>query len=317
MLSQVQSRISDWIIRLFVVAIRAIQSPDRKIEVLNWLSTARRVVASPASTSEKFVELYRGLDAKAAVAAVFSSVAGAASRYAKSDLPLAAKLAVPATVLAMPFVSSQGAGIAAFGTAIGLPVLLLIFVGTAGITAIIESCTTNETARAYTRFVLDRIAQDEAFRAFRAAMRRGEQGEPEQPMRADIPSGEEARRAALLAMNPIAFEKHVMSFFVGPDIVETAATQQNGDKGIDGFAKHRDGLIVVQCKRYAPDNRVGGPAIMNFSGAMLFHEAWRGYFVTTSGFTSQAREVAQKRSDIVLVDMDEFVRWPELPPSFE
>ena len=146
-----------WIVRLFIAAVSAIQSPAVKIDVLNWLSASCDIVGSHASKAEKFVALHRRMDARSAVSAAFGGVAGAAKRYARSDMPIAAKIAMPATVLFFPFVAGQGVGLAAFGTAIGVPLLLLIFIGTAGITAIIEACATNETARAYTRIVLERV----------------------------------------------------------------------------------------------------------------------------------------------------------------
>lgn len=316
MLASVRARLTSWIVDLFISAISAIQNPKRKVEVLNWLSASRETVSAQVPFATKFVSLYRSLDARSVVTTAFSGVVSAVKRYAKSDLPIAAKVAVPVTLLAMPLLAGQGAGIAAFGSAIGVPVLLLIFIGTAGITAIIEACTTHEAARAYTAFMLRRIAEDEAFRAFRAAMRRGDQCAPEAPVRSPMPEDQALRRAMLLAMDPVEFERHVMSFFEGPDTEDVSITRQTGDKGIDGFAKHSNGLIVVQCKRNASANPVGGPAVRDFSGAMLFHQAWRGYLVTTSGFTRDAKEIAHARGNLLLVDMNDLVRWPECPPSF-
>lgn len=57
------------------------------------------------------------------------------------------KIALPATLAAIPLVGGHAAGIAAFGGALGVPVLLLIFLGTAGITSIIEAAVTNPEAR--------------------------------------------------------------------------------------------------------------------------------------------------------------------------
>jgi hypothetical protein len=83
------------------------------------------------------------------VAVAFNSVADTVKNYSKSDLPLGAKLAIPATLLVLPFAAGHAAGVVAFGTAVGVPVLLLIFIGTAGITAIIEACAPNDVAGAY------------------------------------------------------------------------------------------------------------------------------------------------------------------------
>lgn len=213
MLENVRGVLTNWIVGLFVRTIKSIPRPEARIETLNWLSSSREIVASSRSARDKFLELYRSLNARRGVAVAFESVASAVKAYAKSDLPLAAKLALPATVLALPFAGGQAAGIAAFGSAIGVPVLLLIFIGAAGITAIIEACATNETARAYTMSLLDRVAQDERFRAFRAAMRTGSQGEPRAPNRATSPIDAD-REEWLRSMDPLEFQDHVMSFFL-------------------------------------------------------------------------------------------------------
>lgn len=75
------------------------------------------------------------------------SVSEAVSNYRKSDLPLSMKIALPATLAAVPLVGGQAAGIAAFGGAFGVPVLSLVFLGTAGITSIIETIVTDPEAR--------------------------------------------------------------------------------------------------------------------------------------------------------------------------
>jgi hypothetical protein len=285
--------------------------------VINWLAASCAIVGSDLPTRAKFVALYKGLDARRTVAVAFGSVADAVKNYSSSNLPLGAKLAIPATLLAMPFAGGHAAGIAAFGTAIGVPVLLLILIGTAGSTAIIEACATNDVARAYVETVMSHIARDEAFRAFRAALRRGDQGPPEPPVRAEMPAERDAAIRALLTMDPIAFEKHVMSFFLGNGLTDASMTAQTGDKGIDGFARHAQGVIVVQCKRYAPENKVGRPEIQQFRGAMHDYGAWRGYFVTSSTFTAGAIESAKNTPSMSLVDVEGLIAWQLEPPSFE
>ena len=235
MLENVRGVLTNWIVGLFVRTIKSIPRPEARIETLNWLSSSREIVASSRSARDKFLELYRSLNARRGVAVAFESVASAVKAYAKSDLPLAAKLALPATVLALPFAGGQAAGIAAFGSAIGVPVLLLIFIGAAGITAIIEACATNETARAYTMSLLDRVAQDERFRAFRAAMRTGSQGEPRAPNRATSPIDAD-REEWLRSMDPLEFQDHVMSFFPADRFSNIFSSRRGSDRG----ANHLD-----------------------------------------------------------------------------
>lgn len=315
MLANVRAALTNWIVGLFVRAIKAIPRPEARVETLNWLSGSREIVASSKSTRDKFMALYRSLDARRAVALAFDSVASAVKAYAKSDLPLAAKLAVPATVLALPFAGGQAAGIAAFGSAIGVPVLLLIFIGAAGISAIIEACASNETARAYTKSILERAAADERFRAFRSAMKSGAQGEPRTPTRATAPADAD-RIEWLRSMDPLAFQDHVMSFFPPDRFSNVFSSQRGADRGVDGYATHPSGLVVVQCKRYGPANKVGGPAIREFRGAMHENSAMWGFVVTTSGFTAEAILSASKSLNLTLVDVEQLLQWHETPPDF-
>ena len=70
---------------------------------------------------------------------------------------------------------------------------------------------------------------------------------------------------------------------------------------------HQDALgldrIYVQAKRYARDNSVGPSAIRDFFGSLDRFKAAKGLFVTTSNFTTSARETAEFLSKrIVLVE---------------
>jgi restriction system protein len=85
-----------------------------------------------------------------------------------------------------------------------------------------------------------------------------------------------------------------MPFFLVAGLADASMTRRTGDKGIHGIARHAQGIIVVQCKRNAQENKVGGPAIREFKGAMADYSAWRGYFVTTSGFTRERHRVRRK-----------------------
>ena len=82
-------------------------------------------------------------------------------------------------------------------------------------------------------------------------------------------------------------------------------TKVSGDGGIDIIAVLDKPIIggkyLFQCKRYAPDNLVGASAVRDFYGAVTADRAVKGVFVTTSDFTPQAREFADK-TGIELVD---------------
>ena len=80
----------------------------------------------------------------------------------------------------------------------------------------------------------------------------------------------------------------------------------SGDGGVDGIIDQDPlGLdrIYVQAKRYAAGNTVGRPEIQAFVGALHGVGAARGVFITTSAFTSGAREYAQNiGTRIILID---------------
>lgn len=79
---------------------------------------------------------------------------------------------------------------------------------------------------------------------------------------------------------------------------------RSGDGGIDGIIKEdRLGLdvIYVQAKRW--ENPVGRPEIQKFAGALQGMRAKKGVFITTSGFTNEARDyVSRIDSKIILID---------------
>lgn len=78
---------------------------------------------------------------------------------------------------------------------------------------------------------------------------------------------------------------------------------RSGDGGIDGIIKEdRLGLdvIYVQAKRW--ENPVGRPEIQKFAGALQGMRARKGVFITTSSFTSEARDyVSRIESKIILI----------------
>jgi restriction system protein len=82
------------------------------------------------------------------------------------------------------------------------------------------------------------------------------------------------------------------------------AIGKTGDDGIDGIIKEdRLGLdvIFVQAKRWQAT--VGRPEIQKFVGALQGQRARKGVFITTSGFSADAREYASRiDSKVVLID---------------
>lgn len=115
---------------------------------------------------------------------------------------------------------------------------------------------------------------------------------------------------SILAASPLFFENLVVDLMLamgygGSRQDAGQATQYTQDGGIDGIIKEdKLGLemIYLQAKRYT-DKTVGRPDIQAFAGALDMHRAKKGVFITTSGFSKEAKayvNMVEKR--IVLVD---------------
>lgn len=87
---------------------------------------------------------------------------------------------------------------------------------------------------------------------------------------------------------------------------------RSGDGGIDGVIKEdRLGLdmVYIQAKRYAPENKVGRPAVQGFVGSLTGEGATKGVFVTTSDFSREARDYAARvPQKIVLLNGTDLAR---------
>ncbi len=119
------------------------------------------------------------------------------------------------------------------------------------------------------------------------------------------------------AMPPDFFERLIVNLLLamgygGSAAEAVRALGRSGDDGVDGVID-QDALgldrVYIQAKRYAAGNSVGPGAIRDFFGSLDRHKAAKGLFVTTSGFTSSARETADYLSKrIVLIDGEQLTR---------
>jgi restriction system protein len=114
---------------------------------------------------------------------------------------------------------------------------------------------------------------------------------------------------------PTFFERLVVELLVkmgyGGSLADAGrAIGRSGDEGIDGIIKEdRLGLdvIYVQAKRW--ERTVGRPDIQQFAGALQGQRARKGVFITTSGFSSEARDYAGRiETRIILIDGIELAR---------
>jgi hypothetical protein len=75
--------------------------------------------------------------------------------------------------------------------------------------------------------------------------------------------------------------------------IDVHVSGRSGDLAADITARDSSGrTTIVQCKRYAPKNKVGSPEIQLFIGmAVTHHNADHMLYVTTSEFTEPARQL--------------------------
>ena len=291
-----------------IAAIRSVSSERDREEIVRWFADAEAILERDGSTSEKAAALYSTLNTRRLAGILANAARTSVLNYGGSDLPLALKVAVPVAIGGLAILGTQGAGIVAFGGGVGLPVALLLFLGTAGATTVVEAFVKDRGIRdPLTKLLMTMVAADAARRIDKELLR-AMRADAAVPERAKVPAEHAAILDHLVAMDPFVFERHVMSFFedMGHPV---GVTPKTNDGGFDGYVVHPDGPIVVQCKRYAPDNPVGGPEVQQLMGVVTQQRALRAYAVTTSRYTEAAKTAAASCERILLIDGPELVQW--------
>jgi restriction system protein len=113
----------------------------------------------------------------------------------------------------------------------------------------------------------------------------------------------------IMEMRPESFEILIGELLSKMGYGSIKVTGRSGDQGIDGTCSiDRLGLyrVLFQAKRW--QQQVPSKEIRDFVGAMQMARVQNGIFVTTSGFSKDALEAAQKSGKLRLVDGDELAR---------
>ncbi len=118
--------------------------------------------------------------------------------------------------------------------------------------------------------------------------------------------------AEILAKPPRFFEDLVLEVlgalgYGGSSADAIQHTGGPGDEGIDGvITEDALGLdkIMLQAKRYRPENKISREAIQAFVGSLVMKGVDRGVFITTSSFQDSARELVTRPTGprVVLID---------------
>lgn len=140
------------------------------------------------------------------------------------------------------------------------------------------------------------------------------EGTPEEQIEAAYLAVQSALRAELreriIQNSPAFFEQLIVDLLIAMGYGgshKNAAEQlgRSGDGGVDGVINEdRLGLdrVYVQAKRYA-DASIGRPDVQAFVGSLVGHGATKGVFVTTSVFSSHARDYVKHLSQrVILID---------------
>ncbi|MFE6721312.1 restriction endonuclease [Streptomyces albidoflavus] len=114
------------------------------------------------------------------------------------------------------------------------------------------------------------------------------------------------------ALDPDTFEEAVAALCRRDGCADAETAGGAGDLGADVLATAPDGRrVVIQCKRYGPENKVGSQDLQRFGGTCWsVHGAQLAVLVTTSEFTAPAEEYAEA-SGIRCVDGTELTAWAE------
>ncbi|MFJ9468771.1 restriction endonuclease [Streptomyces caniferus] len=119
--------------------------------------------------------------------------------------------------------------------------------------------------------------------------------------------------AAYQHMSGTQFE-HAIADLARRDPSVRTATVSGGanDRALDVLLQLTDGRrIAIQCKRYAPSNRVGAPVIYAVNGTYrAYHRCDQALIITTSAFTPDAQRAnAELDHPLRLIDGRALGRW--------
>lgn len=157
----------------------------------------------------------------------------------------------------------------------------------------------------------ERLATEEAARVAREAERRHR----EIAAKAAQVREQEAERLRktialsldeLRSLRPQKFEDQIAQMFerLGYSVEQTPYSNDHGRDAILWKGREK---FLLECKRYGDSNQSGRPDLQKFHSAIVTDKAKRGFFVTSSGFSREAKAFAATEP-IDLVDGPELVR---------
>lgn len=298
-------KLKTWFSELIVTIVNHTMTPEDQDEIIVWFRQVQQVLEDEGKSSkEKFRDIYSRVESTKIAGLLFNSLHETLKSFKDSELPTAIKISLPIALGGLAVLGSEAMGLAAFGSAIGLPVALVLFIGATGVALIVESLIKSNRKGEIAR-LLKLILRNEILRRKDKLLQEALKKNLSTPKRQDLDSRQEVLKKELQNMNPFDFERHVMSFFPG----DVGVTPGSNDFGIDGWCYYEKRLILVQCKRYQDDTKVGRPEIQAFKGAVGDKKGEMGLIVTTGTFTKGAVESARLDNHILLIDINTLLEW--------
>ena len=118
--------------------------------------------------------------------------------------------------------------------------------------------------------------------------------------------------AKLLQNDPYFFEELVLKLLSNMGYGEGKVTKRSGDGGFDGeINQDKLGLdkIFFQAKRFSEKNYVTPSMIRDFVGTLDLNGVNKGVFITTSKFSSEAKNtISSSHKRVVLIDGEKLVQ---------
>ncbi|MGW0223375.1 restriction endonuclease [Streptomyces tendae] len=194
----------------------------------------------------------------------------------------------------------------AFDVAQRRPAWVFVLVLGALTAALLRRRSRNSAARAALR------TTDALEAATATALDELEQGRAERAERACAEEATVVVRAEHEELSPDEFEEAIADLCRRDGCTEVEVVGGAGDLGADVLAVAPDGRrVVIQCKRYADDNKVGSQDLQRFGGTCFtVHGADVAVLVTSSDFTAPAADYAEW-CGIVCVNEERLRDWCE------
>jgi len=119
----------------------------------------------------------------------------------------------------------------------------------------------------------------------------------------------------LQMLNPCQFEDLIIRLLTGfgweiqPEPKEAAATGVHGYLAVSKVVPGLAVIWLIECKSASPSHVIGVEEVRRLYGAMIGVGASNALLATTGRITQGARDYAQSKSDVHLIDSDEIVAW--------